>query len=167
MREPRLIVLGGLPGVGKTTLARGIASRTGAVLVRVDTIEAAVRRVAGGLAGPEGYVIGAAIAAENLRLGRDVIADAVNPLALTRMGWRRAGAGARLVEIELACGDAAEHRARVEGRGADIEGLAVPDWAAVMARDHAPWPEAWRVETAGRSVEAVLAEVLGRLDDED
>src|SRR5262245_46007311 len=38
-----LIIFGGLPGTGKTTIARELAHRTGAVLVRVDSIEHAVR----------------------------------------------------------------------------------------------------------------------------
>lgn len=36
-----LIVIGGLPGTGKTTLARLLASRIGAVHLRIDTIEQA------------------------------------------------------------------------------------------------------------------------------
>ncbi|NBC95586.1 MAG: AAA family ATPase, partial [Deinococcus-Thermus bacterium] len=36
---PRLIVLGGLPGTGKTTLARAAAAALGAVPLRIDTIE--------------------------------------------------------------------------------------------------------------------------------
>ena len=38
-----LIVLGGLPGAGKTTGARALAERLKAVHVRVDTIEQALR----------------------------------------------------------------------------------------------------------------------------
>ncbi|MER6141898.1 AAA family ATPase [Streptomyces sparsogenes] len=37
-----LIVIGGLPGTGKTTLARLLAARIGAVHLRVDTIEQAI-----------------------------------------------------------------------------------------------------------------------------
>lgn len=39
-----LIVIGGLPGIGKTTLARLLAARLGAVHLRVDTIEQAIVR---------------------------------------------------------------------------------------------------------------------------
>lgn len=39
-----LIVMGGLPGTGKTTLARLLAARIGAVHLRVDTIEQAIVR---------------------------------------------------------------------------------------------------------------------------
>ncbi|MGO6670405.1 AAA family ATPase, partial [Rhizobium ruizarguesonis] len=38
-----LIIFGGLPGSGKTTIARALAERLNAVHVRVDTIEQAIR----------------------------------------------------------------------------------------------------------------------------
>ena len=44
MSRGYLIEFGGLPGSGKSTLARRLADRTGAVLLRVDEIEAAMRR---------------------------------------------------------------------------------------------------------------------------
>lgn len=66
-----LIVIGGLPGTGKTTLARLLAARIDAVHLRIDTIEQAIVR--SGLAqhpvGPAGYVIGYALADEHLRKG--------------------------------------------------------------------------------------------------
>jgi predicted kinase len=40
---PTPIVFGGLPGVGKTALARELARGIGAVHVRIDSIEQAMR----------------------------------------------------------------------------------------------------------------------------
>ncbi|MGO7815331.1 AAA family ATPase, partial [Rhizobium ruizarguesonis] len=53
-----LIIFGGLPGSGKTTIARALAERLNAVHVSVDTIEQAIR--ASGIAddaGPAGYIV--------------------------------------------------------------------------------------------------------------
>ena len=49
-----LIALGGLPGVGKSTLATSLARRIGAVHLRIDTIEQAMRNVGFEVSGPEG-----------------------------------------------------------------------------------------------------------------
>ena len=38
-----LIIFSGLPGSGKSTIARALARRLGAVYLRIDTIEQAIR----------------------------------------------------------------------------------------------------------------------------
>ena len=38
-----LIIFGGLPGIGKTTIARELARQLGAIHVRIDSIEQAIR----------------------------------------------------------------------------------------------------------------------------
>ena len=140
-----LVVLGGLPGTGKSTVARALAPRLAALWLRIDAIEQALR-VAQGLGedvGEAGYAVAYALARSNLEIGGGVIADCVNPLALTRAAWRNvaAQAGAPLVEVELACSDEAEHRRRVETRSSDLAGFELPGWAAVLARPYEPWPE--------------------------
>lgn len=76
------MVLSGLPGVGKTTLAREVALRVGGVHLRIDTIEAAMTEsgmvaAAGGWdrVPDAGYRIGYALAADLLRSGHVVVAD--------------------------------------------------------------------------------------------
>jgi len=74
-----LIILGGLPGTGKTTIARELARQLGAVHVRIDSIEEAILD-SGVWSSPindAGYRVGYAVAADNLRIGRTVIADSV------------------------------------------------------------------------------------------
>jgi len=157
-----LIVLGGLPGTGKTTIARALAKRLGAVHVRIDTIEQALRS-AGREVGPAGYVIGYAVTADNLRLGRSVIADSVNPVPATRDAWRAVGerAAVKVVEVELICSDKAAHRDRVETRSTDIEGLQLLTWQAVVERDYEPWSRPRVVlDTARKTVDEAVAELM-------
>ena len=140
-----LIMMGGLPGTGKSTVAQRLADALPAEWLRIDVIEQALRLACGlgDEVGEAGYAAAYAIATSRLRSGRSVIADCVNPLAATRVAWREVAARAsgRSVEVELVCSDAAEHRQRVENRTSDIEGLALPAWPAVLARRYEPWTE--------------------------
>ena len=167
MASPLLIALAGLPGSGKSTLAQALAERLRAVWVRIDTIEQAIRDAGIAEDGPAGYIVGYGIAATNLRLGHIVVADSVNPIAITRDAWRRVAteAGARCLEVEVICSDPAEHRRRVETRLVNVPGLVPPTWAEVVDREQDPWTRPRLViDTAGRSIEACVAEVLARLE---
>src|SRR5262249_43954361 len=152
-----LIVLGGLPGVGKTTIARELASAIGAVHIRIDSIEQAIRAssVAPVQMDDMGYRVGYAIAADNLRLGRSVIADSVTPLPVTRDAWLAvaAAAGVPALEVEIVCLDRSVHRRRVELREVDVHGLTLPTWRDVVERDYRPWDRVTAVvDTANRTV---------------
>jgi len=156
------IVLSGLPGVGKTTIARRVAASLHAVHVRIDTIEQALRN-AGSKVEAEGYCVAYAVAEDNLRLGRIVVADCVNPWPLTRGEWRLVAdrAGVRIVDVEIVCSDPAEHRRRVESRAPDIAGLTLPTWPDVVARDYRPWTtERLVIDTAHCDVEASARAIL-------
>jgi len=165
MRE-LLIVFGGLPGTGKTTIARELTRRLAATYLRIDAIERSLQ--AAGLAvGATGYAIANALAAENLLIGRTVIADCVNPVAASRNGWRDTAdrCAARLVEIELICSDAAAHRRRVESRVVDIAGLKLPTWDEIGKYDYEKWDRDHLVlDTATDSVDRLTdrAEVYVR-----
>jgi len=160
-----LITLSGLPGVGKTTIARELARRLSAVHVRVDSIEQALRR-AGLVVEGEGYAVAHAVANDNLRVGRTVVADCVNPWPLTRDEWRAVAeeAGVPLLEVEVVCSDEREHRRRVESRVADIAGHRVPTWREVVERDYRAWDRARLVVDTGRqTTEDSVSVIVGGL----
>jgi predicted kinase len=173
-----LIVFGGLPGTGKTTLAKAVAKKYAAVYLRIDTIEMAIRtaeirttktpttNTPGEDIGPVGYVVAYWVAEENLRLGRVVVADSVNPLQITRESWSLVArnAGVPLVEIEVLCSDPAEHRRRIESRPPDLDGLPPLTWATVCERTYETWPAPHVViDTAGKSTIETSQELIDRL----
>ena len=163
-----LIVLGGLPGVGKTSIARQLARRLDAVHIRVDSIEQAVRESGVTVVSLDdaGYRVGYAVADDNLRLGHTVIADSVNPVPATRDAWLEVANRMKVtvVEVEVKCSDRLEHRRRVEQRLREEPRLNGPTWQDVVSRDYRDWDrEHIVVDTAGRTIEQTVSTLLSAL----
>jgi hypothetical protein len=69
-------------------------------------------------------------------------------------------AGARVLDVELVCSDAAEHRRRVESRGGDR----VPTWQDVVDRDYRPWDrERLVIDTARVSAPEAVRTIVAML----
>jgi predicted kinase len=153
-----LIILSGLPGTGKSTIAREFARELRAVHLRIDSIEQAIRESGVVVASLDdaGYRAAYAVAEDNLRVGHTVIADSVNPLPVTRNAWVDVANRAQVpaIEVEVTCSDEHEHRRRVETRASGIPGVKVPTWPEVVARQYHPWDrERIVIDTAHGGVE--------------
>jgi predicted kinase len=119
--------------------------------------------------GDTGYRVGYAVAEDNLRLGRVVVADSVNPLRITRDAWRNVAkrSGVAFIEILVVCSDQAEHRRRVETRNTDVVAGGLVTWQDVLTREFEPWDQGHIViDTAGQTVEESFAALQAALSEQ-
>lgn len=166
-----LIILGGLPGTGKTTVARQLAKALKSVYLRVDTVEQALITASKQynpnyeFIGPEGYEILCAVARDNLLVGNYVIVDSVNPIELTREAYRNVAKSihADFIEVEFICSDEADHKNRIELRVPDIQGHKLPIWQEVLSRDYEPWQtKTLVIDTSKYSIDESVSIILNR-----
>ena len=172
----RLVIVGGLPGTGKSTLASGLGEALGAVVLRSD----AIRKEIAGLrmdqpasaAFGEGLYTASSTAATYqetlsraelaLCFGETVVVDASWTDEAHRVQARRLAEDTFSDLVELRCMAppeiaAARMRARAERGGdpSDADG----EIARAMAAVDDPWPDATAVDT-GPSTDRVLQAVL-------
>ncbi|MET7424999.1 AAA family ATPase [Dactylosporangium sp. NPDC005555] len=135
-----LIVMCGLQGTGKSTIAAQLGLQLPAPVLPVDPVELAMWAAGIDRDQPTGlaaFVVIGALAGNMLRLGQTVIVDAVNDAEVARQQWRDLAARheVTLRFVEVVCSDEALHRRRLAGRADnDIAGAAEPTWESVEAR---------------------------------
>ena len=165
-----LIVISGLPGVGKTTLAAALARRFRSTHVSVDTIEDALLGAGfgpGWKTGVAAYEAARAAAEQNLRLGRTVIVDAVNDTDAARQTWRDAATstGHVLRFVLLRPPPPEQHQRRLRGRARPLLHVQEPTWDQVMARAqmYEPWSDDPLELSAGEPVDVLVGRLGGAL----
>jgi predicted kinase len=173
--QVRLVLVGGLPATGKSTLAMALGDQLGWAVLRSDELRkeqagmlptsSAAAPYEQGLYSPANteatYEVLLAEAGQMLREGMSVVLDA----SFSRTRWREAAAvvaadaSARLHEIrctlrhDIVTDRLAERRSRGDASDADVE------VARAMAADFEPWPSAVEVDTGPpRAVVAALAQ---------
>jgi predicted kinase len=166
-----LVVVGGLPGTGKSTLSGALARALGAPVFTKDQIEASLWRD-GVKAEQNSWHVAenllTTLAAEQLTRGQSAILDTVARVAESRAMWRMVaeshGAAFRL--IECVCSDLTVHRSRIEGRIRDIPGWYEVTWDEVegIRSRSEPWAEDHLVLDAVRPSAENFATALRFLD---
>lgn len=167
----RLVLVGGGPGTGKSTLSRGLARRVGAEVISTDAVRRTLQD-SGALQGEVGvlnaglYTEGnvAAVYAEVLRQadrllrrGHSVILDGTWRDPRRRDQARQLAVQTDSATLELRCETTVDTLVeRVATRPAGPSD-ATPEIASALAAEASQWPEAHRIDTSRRPEDAVHA----------
>lgn len=162
----KIIVISGLPGSGKSTVAEGLAKKLGLPLFSVDPIESSIiksgikRSFETGLAA---YIVVETLAAEQLRLGLSVIIDAVSPVQEARDMWKKLAKkySAKLYIVECIINDES-HKQRIASRMRNLHGIPEVTWEDVenRRREYSPWNEERLIIDTSGTVESNLKKIL-------
>lgn len=175
----QLVMVGGLPGTGKSTLASSIASRIGAIVLRTDEVRREMFSAMGDPSDRYAYREGLysdqmtnATYQEVLRRtevalghGTSVVLDGSWNAALHRAQARSAGQRMEAEITEFQCvADATLAERRIEARRSNWDNVsdATGAIAASMANDMEPWPTSTILDTSA-SPEHVLLLALRAL----
>src|SRR5215472_7026161 len=148
MTNPALIVMSGLPGSGKSTIAQRIAAQLLMPIFSVDPIESAMIEAGiqqGFETGLAAYLVAATLASEHLNLGISVVIDAVNAEEEAKHTWRELGRkyGLTPMVLEVVVSNQVLHRRRIQARVRGLHGFSEVTWDQVEARRKklTPWRE--------------------------
>lgn len=164
--ENVLYIFSGLPGAGKTTLAKNISKKLEAVYIRIDTIEQGIRDLCDFNVQGEGYRLAYRIIADNLIIGNNVVVDSCNPIKLTRDEYEGIAIenNCKYKNIEIICSNKLEHKNRVKTRKSDIRNLVLPKWEDVEKREYDKWDKNHIiVDTANKSIEDCTKELMEKI----
>lgn len=168
----RLVMVGGGPGTGKSTLAQGLARQVGADVVATDAVRKDLQ-AAGVIGGGSGALNAGLYSEENvaavydevlrrahlqLANGRSVILDGTWRDPSRRAQVRQLAAETHSAGLEFRCEASVDTAARrVAARPADAMSDATPEIAGALADSGQSWTEAHPIDTGRPPSESVRA----------
>ena len=168
----RLVVVGGGPGTGKTTLAHALAERVGAEVISTDEVRRAMQG-SGVIDGEAGVLNAGLYSAHNIAAvyrevlrqahlhllnGRSVILDGTWRDPFRRDQARQLAIETHAAELELKCETSVSTAAsRVAARPAGGFSDATPEIATALVDGSQEWPEAHHIDTDRPLSESVCA----------
>ena len=162
-----LYIFSGLPGSGKTTLAKEISKILGSVYIRIDTIEQGIRDLCNFNVQAEGYRLAYRVIADNLNIGNNVVVDSCNLIKLTRNEYENITKenNYKYKNIEILCSNKNEHKNRIETRENDIKNLKLPTWEDIEKREYEEWDkEHIIIDTANKNINDCINELKNKLN---
>jgi len=171
MNTQKIIIVSGLPGSGKSTVAEAIAKQLQSPLLSVDPVESSIlksgiaRSFESGLAS---YIVVQTLASEQLKLGMSVIIDAVNPVQEARDMWHELEKkhSAKLFIIECLL-DEQVHKQRLHDRIRNMHGIPEVTWEDVEKRkkEYMLWKEKKLILDTAQPQEKNMQEVLRYIEE--
>lgn len=172
-----LVLVGGLPGTGKTTLASNVGANLGWAVLSSDQVRKELAGIPPDADGRSAFGAGiytpswtAQTYGEMLRRAGELVAHGESVLldaSWTSSELRSAAADlaraahAHLIELRCAAApEVADQRLRTRPRGASDAG---PEIAAKLAAAAAPWPDAIVIDTGGLAAAAAADQALAAI----
>ena len=160
-------IFSGLPGVGKTTLAKLLTkSIKNTAYYRIDSIEYFLKKEYYNELTKQDYELTYYLAKENLELSNNIIIDCCNPINESRELLNKLSEISliKVVNIEIICTNQQAHKKRIEARF-KMNKDKYPSWQSVVDKDYQAWDqEVITIDTANKNEEDSLKQLMSMLN---